>query len=395
MAGGVRKDITAELSRNKSLHVLSCELEEVPSGTEFDYVVRLDLEVLGKHGTLQVKIDYFEGTVKSRTTSDVIEQEEDDEWALQEDLVRRAMRLLRRRLSEVRVQRGAIGTRQVERAKAVVARALVTVRKGRSKQIASALYMCREAIELDRYCAEAYATMAEALVRKFLLWDGDASFLEEARDSADKAMALEPSCAAAHTALGLANHLSGHHEDAAREYRLAKQIDPKEWMAYRLLGSILAREGNFKGAAPLLQRAIGLQPTHIASYDLLHTVLERLDRREEADEFADQGIAAARKHLASVPDDMDASLHMALLYARLGREGDARRAVEDARARAPKDAYTAFHGACVYALLGDVVEAMSCLQTAQDRGYYVKSELARNTDLDVLRGLPEFQELLA
>lgn len=395
MAGGVRRDVAAELSRNKGLEVLTCELSEVPPGTSIDYGVRLDLEVVGKHGTLRVDVDFHENGRKTHTESDTVEQEEEDEWALQEDLVRRAMRILRRRLSEPRVRADPGRGRQVEQAQAEVDRALTTLRKGRSKQIAAALVICRNAVELDRYCAPAYAAMAEALVRKFLLWDGDPIFLEEARENAGKALTLDPQCAMAHTSLGFANHLSGHIDEASREYRLAMQLDREEWMAYRLLGAICAREGNFKEASPLLQRAIGLCPTHIAAYDHLYTVHERLDRREEADEWADQGIAVARRHLAQVPDDMDARLHMALLYARLGHEEKARAAVEEARQRAPKDAYTAFHSACVYALLGDVFEAMESLRMAQDRGYHVKSELARNTDLDVLRGRPEFQELLA
>ena len=395
MAGGVRKDIVAELARNKGLSVLACEVDEVPEETAFDYVVRLDLSVEGTQGHLEVEVDYYADGRCMRTAQDTIEQEDEDEWALQEDLVRGAMRTLRKRLSEVRIHEEGTSVRQAKRAAEIVSRAVTTLRKGRSKQIASALFLCREALEFDRYCASAYAVMAEALVRKFLLWDGDPTFLEEAREAAGKALTLEPDCAAAHTSLGLANHLTGHSHDAIREYRLAIQLDSDEWMAYRLLGAIYAREGNFKGASPHLQRAINLCPTHIASYDHLYSVLERLERREEADEWADQGIATARKHLREVADDMDARLHMALLYARLGNEAAARRAAQEALEIAPKDAYTAFHAACVFAMLGDVEQAMSSLRTAQDRGYYVKSELVRNTDLDILRGLPEFQELLA
>ena len=58
-----------------------------------------------------------------------------------------------------------------------------------------------------------------------------------------------------------------------------------------------------------------------------------------------------------------------------------------------KDGYTAFHCACVYALTGDLEEAMASLLQAQDRGFFIQSELVRNRDLDVLRGLPEFQTL--
>ncbi len=396
IAGGVRKDILTGLARNRALTVLECEVSEIPGDKAYDYVMRLNLEVVGEHGNLTVEIDYFEDYRKALTTTDVVESSDPDEWAMQEDIVRGAMRIVRKRLSEYRVQPnpGPSSGREIERAKAVVEQARFTLRKGRAKQITAALHQCRSALELDRYCDSAYATMAESLVRKFLLWDGDPTFLEEAREAAGKALALNTGCATAHTALGLANHLSGHSEDATREYRLAMQIDSKEWMAYRLLGAVYAREGNFKKASPLLRQAINLCPTHIAAYDHLYTVLERLDRREEAFEQADEGIGAARKHLSQVPDDMDARLHMALLYARTGDEKGARRTVSEAHEMAPKDAYTAFHIACAYALLGDVLEAMAALQLAQDRGYYVKSELGRNTDLDVLRGLPEFQQLL-
>ena len=44
--------------------------------------------------------------------------------------------------------------------------------------------------------------------------------------------------------------------------------------------------------------------------------------------------------------------------------------------------------------IGWSLGGLACLQLAQHRGYYVKSEVVRNTDLDVLRGLPEFQQLL-
>ncbi|MFT6833584.1 MAG: hypothetical protein ACJAZN_003769, partial [Planctomycetota bacterium] len=39
--------------------------------------------------------------------------------------------------------------------------------------------------------------------------------------------------------------------------------------------------------------------------------------------------------------------------------------------------------------------AIELLTNARDRGYYMRGELTRNTDLDVLRSLPEFGELQA
>ena len=250
----------------------------------------------------------------------------------------------------------------------------------------------------DSYCADAYAVLGEAMVRKFQLWDGDPIFLEEARENADKALSLESRNALAHTALAFANHLSGHSDDAQREYRLAMQCDQEEWLAHRLLGSIYAREGNFKRATGLLQRAIGLKPSHIATYDHFHNVLVRLDRYEEALEIADKGIASARKRVKEAVDDFDARLHAAMLYVRLGRSEEAREEVETSLRQAPRDGFVCYHAACVHALIADPDDldvAVKLLESARARGFYLRNELIRNTDLDVLRSLPRFQELEA
>ena len=166
-------------------------------------------------------------------------------------------------------------------------------------------------------------------------------------------------------------------------------------LAHRLLGAVYARQGNFKEASPLLRKAITLHPTHIGSYDHLYGVLLRLNRYEEALQVADQGIGAARAHLADVPDSQEARLHMAMLLARAGRQEEAREATKAARDFAPKDGYTAFHAAIVLAILGDLHDSLEALSTAASRGYCITSELARNVDLDVLRTLPDFQSLVA
>ncbi len=388
MAGGLRKDLIQALQRNKGL-VVDAERE---SGAAYDYVLHSSLEVRGHEGVLDLELAIGERTVRERCTA-----EDEDEWTLQEDLVSAALRALRPHLTGTRaVTRGP--ERQTREALALVARARDVLHRGRSRHALIAISLLRKALDdHDKYCADAYGVLAEAMVRKFLYWDGDPSFLAEAREHADRALALDSNCALAHTALGFAAHLVGSVDEAQRAYRRAMQVDPSEWYAHRLLGAIYAREGNFKNATGLFQRAIGLKPGHIPSYDHLYSVLLRLNRYEEALSVADDGIAAAHTRLAAVEDDLDARLHMAMLYARIAREKDARKQLARAQELAPKDCFTAYHAACVHALLADdadLDEAVVLLGHARDRGYYLRSELARNSDLDPLRGLPEFAALL-
>ena len=390
MAGGLRQDLHAALSRNRGLQV-----EGEDGDGPFDFVISSTLTIEGSNGTLELETE-FRSDGEPQVFQDRCSATDVDEWALQDELARVAMRALRARLSAARRRPARPASRRSDDALKVVARARDVLHRGRSKHAITATSLLRRAIELDRYCASAYGVLGEAMVRKYLLWDGDPTFLDEARDNIDRALSLEGDNALAHTALGFSHHLTGHLDDAQREYRVAMQSDQNEWFAHRLLGAIYAREGNFKSATGLLQRAIGLNPAHVASYDHLYNVLVRLDRYEEALEIADGGIAAGRERLKDVPDDVDCRVRTATLYARLGRAREARAEVTAALEQAPRDGFTAFHSACVHALLADPEDldrAIELLRTARDRGYFLFGELARNTDLDVLRSLPAFQAI--
>ena len=78
----------------------------------------------------------------------------------------------------------------------------------------------------------------------------------------------------------------------------------------------------------------------------------------------------------------------------MSRRAPPRAEPEDAIATAPKDGYTSYLAGCVYAIMGESKPAIELLRKAHDRGFYVQSELRNNDDLDVLRGMPEFEELV-
>jgi adenylate cyclase len=265
--------------------------------------------------------------------------------------------------------------------------------RGTSKHLMAAISSFRRALEDDPQCALAYAGLAEALVRKYLYWDGDRSFLAEAVQTGRRALSIDPNCAEGHTSLGFAHAMSGSPQDALREYRQAIQLDPAEFLAHRLMGAMLARQGNYKAGEELLERAAQLRPSHISTFDHWHECLARQGKNEAAFEVGERGIEAAIEYLEQQPDDQDARLHLALLLARLGSWEEARAQAELARRRSPKDGFTLFNIGCVLALTGDEQAALDTLQDAQYRGYYIQSELMSNTDLDSLRELPRFREL--
>jgi non-specific serine/threonine protein kinase len=400
IASGLRRDLALALGRTRGLTVELVEQDKLAGDRKFDYIVRTNFHLLAPVGTLELRIERWNRNGGSPTLLDQhfesIRKTEEDEWTLQADLVRAATRTIRQHLAELALHPTENAERNEQRALKLTRRAHDTLLKGTSKHLMIAISSMRAAIEADPYCALAYAGMAEALVHKFLHWEGDEVYLTEAREQAERALALKSDCAEAHTSLGFSYHLLGHYTEAQREYRIAIQCDNDEWLAHRLLGAIMAREGNNKSAAGFLHRAIALKPSHIGSYDHLFGVLSRRDRYEEALEVASEGISAARLKLQQEPDDQEARLHLALLLVRLGQGkfAEARAQTLEAIKHSPKDGYTAFHSACVLALIGDTDEALEQLTCARDRGYYIQSELRNNSDLDSLRGYDEFAGLM-
>jgi tetratricopeptide (TPR) repeat protein/predicted Ser/Thr protein kinase/TolB-like protein len=396
-AGGMRADLSTELIRSTHLDVTLPEGDELPRDAD-GFVLRGTLDLEGDRGTVDVVLE--RGRPGSNGTGDTaliwhdrIEQHDNDEWGLQAKLVGALVRSLKRRLTEYALAPPPEVQRDPAKAENLAHRAHDLLHRGTTRHLMAAVATFRVALKEDEHCKLAHAGLAESYVRKFMYWDGDVSFLQEAREHAQRALTLDTFSAEAHTALGFAHLMSGDLTEAQRELRLAIQIDHEEWLAHRLLGGLLARTGNYEGASPLLQRAIVLRPAHIGSYDHLYNVLCRLDRYEEAIGVADRGMAAAKKHLQEVPDDQEARVHLALLQARMGLADEAYETIEEARGRAKKDPYTLFHAGCVHALLDEPEQAVRLLTEAQERGFYLQSEAPRNPDLETLRGRRDYQEL--
>lgn len=398
MARGLVHDLVRALARSTELVLERVDREGVrdpnfPTPRPGDLAFKATLELTLPKAELTYTIQRRAGEGWHVLWTDTLCNEDDDECALQGQLVGGLARTLRKRLSDLRPTSADSRSAQAERARALVMNAHMILQRGTSRHLLRAMSGFRQAIDLDPGLAIAHAGLAQALVCKFLTFDGDGSFLTLAQNEAHRGLDLDNDCPEAHTSLGFAYQMAGRATDARREWRLAIQLDHDEWLAHRLLGAQYARLGNFAEAIALLQRAIDLKPEHLAGYDHLYSALEHAGRYERALVIAERGTAAGELHLAGHPDDQDVRLHLALLYARRGSADDARAHARTARELYPKDGYTLFHLAGVHALFGEAAEALRLLRDAQSRGYYIQSELHSNSDLDLLRGNREFQEL--
>jgi len=86
--------------------------------------------------------------------------------------------------------------------------------------------------------------------------------------------------------------------------------------------------------------------------------------------------------------------YCALALARAGEPDQAAREIKRALKLEPERADIAYHAACAYSLIGDTALALQWLETAVERGYQELWWARVDPDLDPLRKLPRFQEIM-
>jgi Flp pilus assembly protein TadD len=105
-------------------------------------------------------------------------------------------------------------------------------------------------------------------------------------------------------------------------------------------------------------------------------------------------IALMPNYLLRNPDDSRARMFFAVALCDSGKREDAIREGKAAMDSSPGDSVMLYNGACLYAQLGETRRAIDTLRKAIAAGVQNYGWMKNDTDLDPLRGDPEFQELL-
>ena len=153
--------------------------------------------------------------------------------------------------------------------------------------------------------------------------------LEEAIETLEEAVDMEPTSLRAHTLLGRASFRMTHYESAAREFKYATLLDPSDsslWVSWAM--ALLGRGylgKNQEEAKSVLLRAVELDPKSVKAWNLLTSIYvseRRIDK-----------LIDAASHLAElVTDDAGELTDLAVALTSAGRAEEAlpiaRRAIE-------------------------------------------------------------------
>lgn len=291
------------------------------------------------------------------------------------------------------------------------------------ENVAKAIGAFQKAIDLDPGYASAHAGLSQCYVLLSSTEYGGIPTNESysrARAAARQAVQIDPNNAEAHTSLGVV--LTKHDwnwAEAEREYRLAIQIDPDYGAAYYWLSGLLSISGRIDESVAAAEKAKELDPfSPLVEYNLSRTyyfarqyersleILQRqtitenndtkiryqygliylqMGRYDEA--LAAFGAVAEKNTLLATPV-------LGYTYARMGRQGEARKMITELNRLAKEKYVPPQEYAIIYIGLEDKGKAFENLNKAFAERYGSLSAIKVEPIFDPIRNDERFAALL-
>jgi TolB-like protein/Tfp pilus assembly protein PilF len=265
----------------------------------------------------------------------------------------------------------------------------------RALQVARQMFV--KAIEADPDFALAYAALASCDCKRLLMEVEGVSFQTIAAYSA-RALALQPGLCEAYAAKGMAHYAAGECAEADAAFEQAIAGGPACFEAHFFYGRHCLAEGRHEQAARLFERAAELNPNDYGALGLLDDAYRQLGRLEESRDAARRCVARVTAEVTAHPDNASALAFGAIMAAELGRRTMALDWAGRAIAIDPDDLVVNYNVACTYAALGECERAVGRLPLAIPADPVCRRAFTAwmriDISLDPLRPLPEFQRLM-
>lgn len=264
----------------------------------------------------------------------------------------------------------------------------------RSKSLSYAREMFLKALEMDEAFALAHAGLAEADALRGMYYPAGTGELDAADRASLRALELDPELAEAHSARGMVLLATGRLAEAEDAFIQASELDPQLYDAQFFRGRACFQDGRFAEAAELFRKASKLRDDYQAAFFAAQAI-EASGPREDARAAYAASLATVERHMEMNPDDPRAATMRAVSLARLGRNDEAIEWGERALDDDPEDGGVHYNVACLFSVTGHVDRALECLEEAVSAGFGNAEWLARDPDLDPLRGDPRYERIMA
>jgi tetratricopeptide (TPR) repeat protein len=277
-----------------------------------------------------------------------------------------------------------------------------------------------QAAQIDPTYASAYAGLAD------YYWSTDSLpprvAMSKAKEYALKALEIDPALAEAHSSLGAVRFLADWNwPEAERDFRRALEISPGNVEAHRMYSAYLSAMGRAEEALAESRRAQELDPLSIAvqitvgwtfyyarRYDgAVEQCNKILDLEPDsvgahdclglsylAKKMYEKAVAECQRAVDLSGNDLNRAVGLARAHALAGNKAEARKALNELRARAKRSYVPPSLFAQIHFALEEREQGLASLETAYgDRDVYL-AWLRVEPAYDSVRSDPAFQDLM-
>ncbi len=400
---GVTEDIITELSKIKGLKVLSRQavlpFRDKPVATaQVGQQLRAACVLAGsiRRGGNRLRISAQLVDVESDALlwSERYDREMADVFEVQDEIARKIAEALRVQLSPQ--EQEAIAAKPTENAQAydLYLRGRSYARRQVRQDLEFALQLFENAVAQDPEFALAYAAIANVCAVYHYNFEREASWLERAREAAEKAIALQPDLPEAKVAQAWILYASGDYDETLARRALGDREEARH--GERLLPAAaraLLRRASTRRSRPSPRRRSTRAARTTTSTCPSRTRSARSASRMPSRTCASAPSRPSRRTCSQVPEDARARILLAGAYAYDGRIDEATREADLAMVLRPNDANVHYNAACVFCTMSKKAEAMAALARAWKAGFRDPDWVRRDPDLTLLHGEPEFERL--
>jgi adenylate cyclase len=398
---GVTEDIITDLSKVSALSIVSrntaftfkgksVEVAHVARQTRVSHVLEGSVRKAGNR--VRITAQLVDAAADSHIWAERYDRDLDNIFALQAEISEAIVAALKLKLLPAEKQ--AIEQRSTSSPEAyklyLMARQYSIMGNERHHEIVNRL--CRRAVEIDPNYARAWALMT------FAIWDLNRRSLtaDDGRESAERALALDPNLGEAHAAMAAVHHNHGRFEEELAACETALKLDPANYQAMKLAGFACLALRRFDDAIGYFEAAAASIETEYYCCGMVLQSYEAKGDRPGVESAARRLLARVEKIIAAEPDHGTAMGFGASALATLGETERAREWTQRALLLDPENVNLRYNLMCGMVRLGDTDMALDLLQDVlATAAFSTLSWMARDTDLDPIREHPRFKELFA
>ena len=345
-------------------------------------------------GRVRITAQLIDAATDSHMWSETYDREMKDVFAIQDDIAQSIVNALQMTLTPKE-------RRSIQFVATSDAKAYDHYLRGRSfmysmsrQDYEHAIRMYQQAIDLDDKYALAYAGMADAYAHLYRYAEATPENVAKAIAASERAIELDPDSAEAHASRGLSLFISEQHKEAQDEFQEAIRLNPKLWEAHYYSGLACASKGDFKEAVGHYQNAIDVNPADYQAPVFMAQAYASLGRKHDEMKVRVASLGTLERHLEMNPNDTRALYVCAQNLCLVGETAKGLELAERALGQGQDEPVVLYNLACFYAHAGDKDRSLELLERAVEKGWGDKAWLETDSDLDTLRDLPRFQELL-